>query len=314
MGLRSWLQVAEKEVKELIGETTVTLIRCMKLERSFVDCYNLSLISQSRQWHPTPVLLPGKSHGWRSLVGCSPWDLEATSRSERLPFHFSLSCIGEGNGNPLQCSFLENPRDGGAWWAAVYGVAQSRTRLKRLSSSSSSKPYQQNADVGRCLAWKERWELEHLSVYSSRNTNLLKNKRGKKIFFLHGQRIWETSYTLSSHAALGIHTTGDSEVPIIKERSKKKLNVLTNHACVLSRFSHVRLFATLWTMDHEATLSMGSSRQEYWSGLPCPPPLLTNTFWYFPERNTYSENHLWKWCPGVWERESGEDSWDFQNC
>ena len=57
--------------------------------------------------------------------------------TERLPFHFSLSCIGEGNGNPLQCSRLENSRDGGAWWAAVYGVAQSRTRLKRLSSSSS---------------------------------------------------------------------------------------------------------------------------------------------------------------------------------
>ena len=60
------------------------------------------------------------------------------STTQRLHFHFSLSCIGEGNGNPLQCSFLENPRDGGAWWAAVYGVAQSRTRLKRLSSSSSS--------------------------------------------------------------------------------------------------------------------------------------------------------------------------------
>ena len=56
----------------------------------------------------------------------------------RVSFHFSLSCIGGGNGNPLQCSCLENPRDGGAWWAAVYGVAQSRTRLKRLSSSSSS--------------------------------------------------------------------------------------------------------------------------------------------------------------------------------
>ena len=58
--------------------------------------------------------------------------------TERLHFHFSLSCIGEGNGNPLQCSCLENPRDGGAWWAAVYGVAQSRTRLKWLSSSSSN--------------------------------------------------------------------------------------------------------------------------------------------------------------------------------
>ena len=55
----------------------------------------------------------------------------------RLHFHFSLSCIGEGNGNPLQCSCLENPRDGGACWAAVYGVAQSRIRLKQLSSSSS---------------------------------------------------------------------------------------------------------------------------------------------------------------------------------
>ena len=56
--------------------------------------------------------------------------------TEQLHFHFSLSCIGEGDGNPLQCSCLENPRDGGAWWAAVYGVAQSQTRLKRLSSSS----------------------------------------------------------------------------------------------------------------------------------------------------------------------------------
>ena len=56
-----------------------------------------------------------------------------------MNFHFSLPCIGEGNGNPLPCSCLENPRDGEAWWAAVYGVAQSRTRLKRLNSSSSKK-------------------------------------------------------------------------------------------------------------------------------------------------------------------------------
>ena len=67
---------------------------------------------------------------WRSLVGCSPWGREESDTTERLPFHFSLSCIGEGNGNPLQCSCLEDPRDGGAWWAAVYGVTQSRTRLK----------------------------------------------------------------------------------------------------------------------------------------------------------------------------------------
>ena len=60
----------------------------------------------------------------------SPWGFEELGMTERLPFHFSLSCIGERNGNPLQCSCLENPRDGGAWWAAIYGVAQSRTRPK----------------------------------------------------------------------------------------------------------------------------------------------------------------------------------------
>ena len=71
-------------------------------------------------------------------MGCSPWGLEESDTTERLHFHYSLSCIGEGNGNPLQCSCLENPRDGEAWLAAIYGVAQSRTRLKQFSSSSSS--------------------------------------------------------------------------------------------------------------------------------------------------------------------------------
>ena len=129
---------------------------------------------------PHPVLLPRKSHGRRSLVGCSPWGRWGSDTTERLHFHFSLSRIGEGNGNPLQCSCLENPRDRGAWgshrvghdwatslslftfmhwrrkwqptpvflpgesqgreawWAAVSGVAQSWTRLKRLSSSSNA--------------------------------------------------------------------------------------------------------------------------------------------------------------------------------
>ena len=152
-----------------------------------MTCLNKNNVVRRRQWHPTPVLLPGESHGWRSLDGCSPWDRGGSDMTERdftftfhfhaseeemaphssnlawripgmeepgglqsmgsrgvghdwarLHVHFSLSCIGGGNGNPLQCSCLENPRDGGAWWAAVYGVAQSRTWLKRLSSSSSS--------------------------------------------------------------------------------------------------------------------------------------------------------------------------------
>jgi len=90
---------------------------------------------------PHSSALAWKIHGQRSLVGCSPWGRYESDTTERLHFHFSLSFIGEGNGNPLQCSCLENPGDQRAWWAAVYGVAQSRTRLKRLSSNSSSSVY-----------------------------------------------------------------------------------------------------------------------------------------------------------------------------
>ena len=85
---------------------------------------------------PHSSTLAWKIHGWRRLVGCSPWGCKESDTTERLHFHFSLSCIGEGNGNPLQGSCLENPQDGGAWWAAVCGVAQSQTRLKRFSSRS----------------------------------------------------------------------------------------------------------------------------------------------------------------------------------
>ena len=117
-----------------------------------VKIWKWKSFSHVRLWHPMEyivsgilqarilewVLLPEKSHGRRSLVGYSPWGHEELKMTEQFPFHFSVSCTGEGNGNPLQCSCLENPRDGGAWWAAVSGVAQSRTRLKWLSSSSSS--------------------------------------------------------------------------------------------------------------------------------------------------------------------------------
>ena len=123
-----------------------------------------------RQWHSTPVLLPGKSHGWRSLEGCSPGVAEGWTRLSDFTFTFSLSCIGGGNGKPLQCSCLENPRDGGAWWAAVHGVAKSWTRLKRLGSSSSS----------RCLSSSEvsflflvRCEFYHL--WTSLVAQMVKN-------------------------------------------------------------------------------------------------------------------------------------------
>ena len=125
------------------------------LTKNLIFCIYLCIyrcICRRRQWQPTPVLLPEKSYGRRSLVGYSPWGREELDTTERLHFHFSLSCIGEGNGNPLQCSCLENPRDGGAWWTAVYGVAQSRTWLKWLSSSSNPTevdfPFTQ-----RCFRW-----------------------------------------------------------------------------------------------------------------------------------------------------------------
>ena len=113
-----------------------------------------SLVVQwRRQWHPTLVILPGKSHGRRGLVGCSPWGHEESDMTERLHLHLSLSCIGEGNGNPLQCSCLENPRDGGPWWAAIYGVTQSRTWLKRLSSGSVIKNLPAMQETQETRAW-----------------------------------------------------------------------------------------------------------------------------------------------------------------
>ena len=108
---------------------------------------------------PHTVFLPGKSQRWRSLVDCSPWGREESDMTEQLHFPFSLSCTGEGNGNPLQCSCLQNPRDGGAWWPAIYGVAQSWTRLKRLSSSSSS-------CVCRRLEIKGRFRILELIIFT----------------------------------------------------------------------------------------------------------------------------------------------------
>ena len=97
---------------------------------------------------------------WRSMVGCSPWGVYESDTAEQLHFHFSLWCIGGGNGNPLQYSCLENPRDGGAWWAAIYGVAQSWTWLKQLSSSSSS-----NSRV--LLEWSIIWTAPQYYFFSN---------------------------------------------------------------------------------------------------------------------------------------------------
>ena len=116
---------------------------------------------------PHSSTLPGKSHGWRSLVGCSPWGSEESDTTERLHFHFPLSCIREGNGNPLQWSCLENPRDAGAWWAAVYGVSQSRTRLKRLSSSSSAGDLGSVPGSGRSPGERNGYPLQYSCLENS---------------------------------------------------------------------------------------------------------------------------------------------------
>ena len=108
----------------LIASLIFASISNLKLTKESKICLPQS--HQRRQWQPTPVLLPGKSHGRRNLVGCSPWGRWELDTTERLHFHFSLSCLVEGNGNPLQCSCLENPRDGGAWWAAIYEFGSHR--------------------------------------------------------------------------------------------------------------------------------------------------------------------------------------------
>ena len=100
-----------RTISQKIYTNPIPLLLIILKLYSHLQCDFIYIVFQ-RQWHPTPVLLPGKSHGWRSLVGCSPWGCEESDMTERLHFHFSLPCIGKGNGNPLQCSCLENPRDG----------------------------------------------------------------------------------------------------------------------------------------------------------------------------------------------------------
>ena len=140
--------------------TAAVKLRLLLLGRKAMT--DLDSVLWRRQWHPTPVLLPGKSHGWRSLVGCSPWGREESDTTEWLHFHFSLLCIGEGNGNPLQCSCLENP------WG---GVAQSRTWLKWLSSSRQHiKKWRHHfADKGWLQGCLRNWKDEKCSLLKCGN-------------------------------------------------------------------------------------------------------------------------------------------------
>ena len=150
-----------------------------------------------RQWQATPVLLPRKSHGWRSLVGCSPWGHYESDTTEQLHFHFSLSHRGEGNGNPLLCSCLKNPRDWGAWWAVVYGVAQSRTQLKWLSKITADGDCSQ--EIKRCLLLGRKVMTNLESILKGRDITLpTKVRLIKAMFFpvvMYGCESWPIKKT-----------------------------------------------------------------------------------------------------------------------
>ena len=139
--------------------------------KRIIDIIASIALNRRRQWHPTPVLLPGKSHGWRSLVGYIPWGQTESDRTERLHFHFSLSCTREGNGNALQCFCLENPKDGGAWWAAVYGVAQSRTGLSDLAAAALKL-----SRVFPSTRWKHQFLGTQPSLWSNSHIHMITGK------------------------------------------------------------------------------------------------------------------------------------------
>ena len=129
--LGGWWSVLESDTDNSC--TTLNAVHAINLYSLKGGFYSIYIIYWRRKWQPTPVFLPGESRGQRSLVGCCPWG-RTESDTTKATLH---ACIGEENSNPLQCSCLGNPRDGGAWWAAVYGVAQNWIWLKRLSSSST---------------------------------------------------------------------------------------------------------------------------------------------------------------------------------
>ena len=145
---------------------------------------------------PPPVLVPGKSHGRRSLECCSPWCRWGSDTTEWLHFHFSLSWFGDGNSNPLQCSCLENPRDDGAWWAAISGVVQSQTRLKYLAAAAGT-----IAKVSLFFPLKITWK-NYLQVSSDVRTqfplllfvffNIIENFK-KYIIFMY-RSLWDWKF------------------------------------------------------------------------------------------------------------------------
>ena len=194
--------------------------------------------TRRRLWHPTPVLSPGKSHGWRSLVGCSPWGREELDTTEQLHFDFSLSCTGEGNGNPVQCSCLETPRDRGAWWSAVYGVTQSRTQLKWLSSSSSENP---------CFRPKY-WYIVSFTMDSlSISFNMM-----EKLHYITITIIFSKYLPESRVATLVVSVTGSSvgkNLPAVQETWVQSLGLEDPQEKEMATYSSILAWKISWTEE-----------------------------------------------------------------
>ena len=159
--------------------------------------------------------------------------------TERLHFHFSLSCIGERNDNPLQCSCLENPRDGGAWWAAVYGAAQSRTRLKRLSSSSSIIASQVAQIVKnppamwetwvRSLGWEDPWRRKWQPTPGSLPGESLWREESGGLQFFGSQRV--RCHGLSTAQHTHMTSRGRCSPPVLRDPASESTEGLrhTSH-------------------------------------------------------------------------------------
>ena len=202
--------------------------------------------------------------------------------TKRLHFYFSLLCIGEGNSNPLQCSCLENPRDWGAWWAAVFGVAQSRTRLKRLSSSSSS--------VSPLADWKLdmfyflwlRWICQDQLPFLTQLQFPLTETPAKRT--AAAAKSLQSCLTLCD--PIDGSPPGSSVPGILQARTLEWVAISFSNArkwkVKVKSLSHVRLLATPWTTAYQAPPSMGFSRQEYWSG-EGPDSCVISWFWVFME-------------------------------
>ena len=239
-----------------------------------------------RKWQPTPVFLPGESQGQGSLVGCSLRGHTESDTTERLHFHFSLSYIGEGNGNPLQCPCLENPMDRGVWWAAVYGVAKSWTQLSDFTftfhfslsciGEGNGNPVQCSClenPRGRRAWWADVYGVTQSQTWLkwlSSSSRLYLNLKCYKWNFMatllpKKQLKILKSYVIKLLSTYLIQSSVQTAILILFVKKlifcMRTYQLLKFHSeWKWKLLSHVQLFVTPWTIQ-----SMELSRPKYWS-------------------------------------------------